>query len=144
MTATRKHLFSFFLLLILAGGQIFAFSLLANPVSADETLIDQQEGLKDIKGVFGWGEEDPDIRVIIVNIIQVVLGFLGVIFLSLMVFAGFKYMTSAGNEEQTKKALSQIKDSVIGLAIVLASWIITTALLRYLIRAVNNNVGIFD
>lgn len=139
MTRPRKYFLSLLLVTFFSGLQIAGFFLFSHSVSADESLLQGQEGITEMRRVFGW-EEKADIRVIIANIIQIILGFLGIIFVSLMVFAGFRYMTSAGNEDQTKKALSQIKDAVIGLAIVMTAWVITTAVLRYLIRAVNNNV----
>lgn len=143
MTRPRKYILSLLLVMFFSGLQIAGFFLFSHSVSADESLLNSQEGVAEMRRVFGWGEEAVDIRVIIANIIQIILGFLGILFVSLMVFAGFRYMTSAGNEDQTKKALSQIKDAVIGLAIVMTAWVITTAVLRYLIRAVNNNVQMF-
>lgn len=142
MTRPRKYFLSLLLLTLFSVLQVTAFFLFSNSVSADESLFQGQEGISEMGKAFGWGEV-ADVRVIIANIIQIVLGFLGIIFVSLMVFAGFRYMTSAGNEDQAKKALSLIKNAVIGLAIVMTSWAITTAVLRYLIRAVNNNVQIF-
>ncbi len=144
MTRTRKYLLSLLLVMLLGGLQIAIFSFSTQSAFATESLFESQEGISDMKRAFGWSEENPDIRVIIVNIIKIILGLLGIIFVSLLVFAGFRYMTSAGNEDQTKKALSQIKDAVIGLAIVLTSWLITTAVLRYITRAVNNNAQIWD
>ena len=144
MARARKYLLSLLLVMFLGGLQIAIFSFSAHPVLADESLLSGQEGIKDMQGAFGWGEENPDVRVIIANIIQIILGFLGIIFVSLLIFAGVRYMTSAGNEDQAKKALSQIKDAIIGLAIVLTSWVITTTILRYITRAVNNNTQIFD
>lgn len=143
MTITRKHIFSFLFLFIFMVIQFFSFSFLAKPASADKSLIEGQEGVSEIRNVFGW-EERSDIRVIIAKIIQIVLGFLAIIFVVLIIYAGFKYMTAAGNEDQTKKATAQITDAIIGLVIILASWVITTATLRYLTRAVNNNVQLFD
>lgn len=143
MTRPRKYILSLLLVMFFSGLQVAGFFLFSHSVSADESLLNSQEGVAEMRRVFGWGEEAVDIRVIIANIIQIILGFLGILFVSLMVFAGFRYMTSAGNEDQTKKALSQIKDAVIGLAIVMTAWVITTAVLRYLIRAVNNNVQMF-
>ena len=57
--------------------------------------------------------------------IQVVLGFLGVIFLGLTLMAGFKWMTAGGNEEDIKKAQKTLKAAIIGLIIVLAAYTIT-------------------
>jgi len=57
--------------------------------------------------------------------IQVVLGFLGVIFLGLTLMAGFKWMTAGGNEEDIKKAQKTLKAAIIGLIIVLSAYTIT-------------------
>ena len=105
-----------------------------SPVLADASLLNSQVGVTDVASAYG--NNNLDIRTIIARIIVIVLQFLGVIFLGLTIFAGFRYMTAAGNEEQTKKAVSQIKDSVIGLVIVLASWVLVT----YILRALNWSV----
>ena len=58
-------------------------------------------------------------------IITTILSFLGVIFLVLIIVAGYQWMTAGGNEEEVKKAQQQIKNSVIGLIIVLAAYAIS-------------------
>jgi hypothetical protein len=64
--------------------------------------------------------------------IQVVLGFLGIIFLFLTLQAGFKWMTSAGNEKNIEEAKGSLKNSIIGLLIVLSAYAITIAVFKYL------------
>ena len=59
------------------------------------------------------------------KIIKIVLGFLGIIFLALTVYAGVLWMTAAGNEEKVTKALDILKTSVIGLIIIVAAYSIT-------------------
>jgi len=66
------------------------------------------------------------------RIIQVVLGLLAAIFLILMILAGFRWMTSEGNEEDVKKAKSTIKTTIIGLIVVLAAYAITYFVFKYL------------
>ena len=68
---------------------------------------------------------DITIGQLVAQILQVVLSFLAIIFLVLMVFAGFKWMTAGGNEEQVKKSTATIKAAVIGLIIVVAAYTIT-------------------
>lgn len=63
-----------------------------------------------------------DPRAVIVRIINILLGFLGIIAVSLIIFAGFTWMTSEGNEEKVTKAKGILKGAVIGLAIVLSAW----------------------
>lgn len=130
MAIVRKHILSFLFFVALSLIQITAFTFTAQPVLAYPSLINNQTGITEIGNVYG--NSPLDIRVIIARIITIVLGFLATIFLALIIFAGFRYMTAAGNEEQTKKAVSQITSAVIGLAIVLASWTITYFIIRAL------------
>ncbi|MGI6373881.1 MAG: pilin [Patescibacteria group bacterium] len=138
MSLTRKKALSFCSLLSLTLVIVVGYSLIPSLALADETLFSQQEGMKELGKLFPSGSGEPDIRITIVQIIRVAIGMIGAIFLALMVFAGFQYMTSAGNEEKTKKSLGLIKNAVIGLIIVMASWIITSAMIRYIFLAVNN------
>jgi uncharacterized membrane protein YjgN (DUF898 family) len=140
MIITRKHIASFIFLAIFSIIQLVSIASFAHPVLADDALFNSQIGVNEIGSVYG--NQKTDIRVVVVNIIQIVLGFLAIIFLVLIVFAGFRYMTAAGNEDQTKKAVAQIRDAAIGLFIVLASWTITIYIIRYISRSVNNNINL--
>lgn len=134
MIISRKHIASFIFLAVFSLVQVAIFSSLANPALADNTLLNNQTGINEIGGVYG--NQPTDIRVVIARIITIVLEFLAVIFLGLTLFAGFRYMTAAGNEEQTKKALSQITDAVIGLVVVIASWALVSFIIRMLALAI--------
>lgn len=72
------------------------------------------------------------IGTIVASVIKAALGLLAAIFLILMIIAGFQWMTAAGNEQKTEKALSMIKTAVIGLVIVLAAYSITYFVFTYL------------
>ncbi|MBI4599880.1 hypothetical protein HY732_03070 [Candidatus Uhrbacteria bacterium] len=58
------------------------------------------------------------------NIILALISILGVIFVVLIVYAGFKWMLAQGDEQKTKEALGLIINSIIGLAIILAAYAI--------------------
>lgn len=133
MAITKKHVISFLFLAIFSVIQIVVFASSAHQARADEALFNGQTGINEIGQAYGNnkdGKAVTDIRVIIGKIIQVVLGFIGAIFLALVIFAGFRYMTAAGNQDQTKKAVGQIRDAVIGLIVVLAAWGVTTFVLN--------------
>lgn len=143
MRITKKRFLSFVLLSFFSLVLIMLSSpnLVSAQVTSGGGLIDSQEGLNDVGVVFGdKGNGPQDIRYIIARIITIVLGFLGIIFFALIIFAGFQYMTSAGNEEQTKKALSLLRNALIGLIIILVSWGISRYILSTLTRAINNSV----
>lgn len=75
---------------------------------------------------------DMSLGDILALIIQIVLGFLGTVFIILMIISGFRWMTAAGNEEQVTKATDTIRAAVIGLILVMAAYAITYYVLYYL------------
>lgn len=114
---------------LVIGGLFFLSA--AQPVLADQSLLNSQEGVAELKTVFG--DNPRDIRITVVRLINVVLSLLGAVFIVLTIFGGFQYMTSGGNEEKTKKAVDILKAAIIGLIIILFAWSIT----RYSIVVLN-------
>ena len=84
---------------------------------------------KDIK--LGAG----DVRQTAARLINVALGFLGIIAVVIVLIGGFKYMVSGGNEEKTADARRLIVSGIIGLAIILSAWAITSFVISRLITA---------
>ena len=78
------------------------------------------------------GLSGQDIRVTIAKIIRIILGFLGIIAIGLIMYAGFLWMTSQGNEEKIEQAKLIMRNGAIGLAIILASFGIVTFILSKL------------
>lgn len=76
-----------------------------------------------------------DIRTTIARIIRVVLGLLGIIAVSLIVYGGFVYMTAGGNEEKVGQAKKILINSTIGLVIILSAFAITQFVLNSLGKA---------
>jgi len=61
---------------------------------------------------------------IIGNLINGVLSLLGIIFLVLIIYAGFKWMIAMGKEEEVTKAKEVLKAAVIGLVVVMSAYAI--------------------
>ncbi len=80
-----------------------------------------------------------DPRVVVGRIIQIALSFLGAIAVLIIIFAGFLWTTSEGNEEKIEKAKSILKNAVIGLLIILSSWGITTFIISQIMNATGGN-----
>ncbi len=122
----KKIAVTFFSLLILLS--VF----ISSPVSAQ--LLNNTAGLDSMtietKNAAGLG--DMSIGQVASQIIRVVLGLLSIVFLILIIMAGFKWMTAGGNEEQIKKSTATIKAAVIGLVVVLAAYTITYFIFTYL------------
>ena len=68
-------------------------------------------------------------------IIRVFLELLGTIFMVIIIYAGFKWMTAGGNEEQIGDAKKLIKNGVIGLAIIVCAYAITLFVTNALLQA---------
>ncbi|MFA6171313.1 MAG: hypothetical protein WCW77_02820 [Patescibacteria group bacterium] len=71
----------------------------------------------------GLGNTGP--KDIIVNLVQVALGFLGIIAVIIILIGGFKWMTAQGNDDKVAEARKLIQAGIIGLVIILAAWGIT-------------------
>ena len=68
----------------------------------------------------GLSPRDP--RLIVARVINVSLSVLGILSVAIIVFAGFKWMTAGGNEEQAKSARNILVAAVIGLIIILSAF----------------------
>ena len=76
------------------------------------------------------------------TIIKGVLSFVGVIFMILMVYAGFLWMTARGEDSQIEKAQSIIQSSVIGLVVMLAAYSITSFVVPMILdKTAGNGAG---
>lgn len=61
-----------------------------------------------------------------------ILSFVGVLLLILIIYAGFMWMTAAGNTQKVDKAKDLIVSAIIGLIIILAAYAITAFIGRQL------------
>jgi len=76
-----------------------------------------------------------DVRETAANIINVALGFLGIIAVVVVLIGGFKWMIAGGDESKTKEARGWIVSGIIGLAIILSGWAITNFVIGQLVEA---------
>jgi len=67
-----------------------------------------------------------DIRETVAGIIKTFMGLLGIIAVCLILYGGFKYMTSQGEQAKVDEAKKIIISGVIGLAIILSAYAIAT------------------
>ncbi|MFA6424319.1 MAG: hypothetical protein WCV83_03370 [Candidatus Magasanikbacteria bacterium] len=115
------------IVLTLAVTNLLAFSVV--PASAQTIGGDIGKQLAATQKGAGF-EDARDPREIVAQIIRIVLGLLGTIFFVLTIYAGFLWMTAAGNEEQATKAKTLLTQAVIGLVIILTAYSITYFVLR--------------
>lgn len=79
--------------------------------------------------------EPKSLTLIIGQIINVALGFLGIVLLVYLLYAGFLWMTAGGSSDQVKTAQGMIKNAIIGLIIIVAAFAISTFVLGSLVNA---------
>ncbi len=94
-------------------------------VSAAVDLWGNQEST--ISNIIGLGEKDP--RLITASIVNIFLGFTGMIAVVIIFLGGIMWMIAGGNEEKLIYAKGVLVSGVIGLIIVLSSWAIVIFLL---------------
>ena len=69
--------------------------------------------------------EGMTLGMVIANVVKAFLSLLGIIFVVLMVWAGYNWMTAGGEEEKVNKAKNTIRRALIGIVIIIASYAIT-------------------
>lgn len=65
---------------------------------------------------------NADIPTVIANVIKVLMGLSATVMLVIILYAGFSYLTSAGDSKKTKKAFDLIKSSAIGIVIIVTAY----------------------
>jgi magnesium-transporting ATPase (P-type) len=76
---------------------------------------------------------ETSVATIVGTVISAALSLLGVIFIILIVIAGYGWMTAGGNEEKVSKATARIKTAIIGLVVTLAAYAIWFFISNYLL-----------
>ncbi len=76
------------------------------------------------------GFSQADLPTVTGNVIGTALTLVGIIFLILMVYAGYLWMTARGDEGQVEKALGIVKTCIIGLVVVMSAYAITFLVLN--------------
>lgn len=113
----KKILLSFLLL-------TFCFT---TPAFAEEPFKGVTDGLKKTgtAAKFDTSVSETTLAGTIGNIVQIILSLLGIIFMILMIYGGFVWLIAAGDESKVTTAKNVIRNSIIGLAIVLAAYAIS-------------------
>ncbi len=84
---------------------------------------------------------DTDPRIIAARLINIVLGFLGVVLLVIILYAGFLWMTAGGDAAKVDKAKAWLRNGIIGVIIILFSWAIASFIINSLINAATGTGG---
>ncbi|KKW42723.1 MAG: hypothetical protein UY92_C0004G0059 [Candidatus Magasanikbacteria bacterium GW2011_GWA2_56_11] len=131
---TSRRLFQALSLGIMAWASLVQVTFADPPAPQPPCGIDPNDPLAlDCAAASGLVATDP--RLIAARIINVILGVLGTVATLLIFYAGFLWMTAAGNEDQVTKAKSIMFSAVVGLVIILSAFGISTFIVRYIYEA---------
>lgn len=87
---------------------------------------------------FGYAENlglpTTDVRTVVANVIRSLMGLLGIYLVIQIMWGGFLMMTHGGNEEKRAEAIATIKNSVIGMVLIMSS----ASIARFIVDAVAN------
>lgn len=75
---------------------------------------------------------ETDIRTIVTRVIQVILGLTGLVAVGFIIYGGVTYTTAQGNEAQVSKAKIILRNSIIGLVVVIFSYALVVFILNQL------------
>lgn len=110
----------------------FMVLALALPVKA---LASIDSGLNDVRGEFSgttgslfMGARDvPELIAAIIRILLMIGGAIAVLF---VIIGGYQYLTSGGNEEAAEKGRKTVTNALIGVVVVVLSWVIVNVVVN--------------
>lgn len=106
------------------------------PMAALAQLDSAESNLKSVGGSIGSDATNNTLPELIGNMIAVLLSVLGIIFVVLVVYAGFLYLTAAGEPGKVDKAKKLLGQSITGLVIIIAAYAIAAFVIDQLQSAV--------
>jgi len=110
----------------------FVALVLALPARA---LASIDSGLNDVRGEFSgttgslfMGARDvPELIAAIIRILLMIGGAIAVLF---VIIGGYQYLTSGGNEEAAEKGRKTVTNALIGVVVVVLSWVIVNVVVN--------------
>ena len=124
-------------LFLKASAWLATLPVLLLPAAALAQLSEASTDLTTVGTSIGVDATTNTLPELIGNIIAVLLSVLGIIFVVLVVYAGFLYLTAGGETEKVKKAKTLLTQSIIGLIIIVAAY----AIAAFVIDALTDVAG---
>ena len=112
---------------------IAPFSALAQTTPCPGGLSGSQECLGQVGT--GGGLSAKSLPQLVGSLINALLGVLGIIFVVLVVYAGFLWMTAQGDDKKVTQAKTMLTQAVIGLVIIVAAYAISSFVIQTLVGA---------
>ncbi len=118
----------------------FTFCLcfvLAPSLASASALNDAVTNLGTFVGKAGLpGDESITPVGIVIGVINYLLGFLGLFFVILIIYAGFTWMTAMGDTTKVKKARDTITNSIYGVIIIILAYVVANIVIKEVLKIV--------
>ena len=115
------------------GTTLFVLLFVASPALAQDSLF---SGLEETAGNAGLSAgQEGNVALLVGDIISAALGFVGVLFMVLIIYGGVRWMTAGGNEEAVSQAKRIIRNATVGLAIVVVSYTLSLFIFDVFLKA---------
>ena len=102
-------------------------------VAAGNTPADPNYGVDQLDNLdLPQPTEENALPTIVINLINLVLGFLALIAIVIVLIGGFEWMTAGGNDDKVKTAQNRLKYGLIGLVIIFVAYGLVTFVLKTL------------
>ncbi len=119
-----------------AIAQAYVLFPLVARAQAPEGLTGANTALSNVGAAYGQSTASTStLPTLIGNIINVVLGFMGIFLVVYIVWAGYIYASSGGEKEKLEKAKKMISSAVIGLILIVAAYAISAYVIGAVITA---------
>ena len=136
---TKRFILNSLLYLAVSVALLGGLALTASAQTQLAQAISSDYGLEATANAAGLPVGDLNPIDIAATIVNLVLGFLGVLLVILIVYAGFMWMTAAGNEDKISEAKKLMGAGVVGLVIILAAYAIAAFVINQLVEATGYN-----
>lgn len=126
MKLTIQHVKQFFIVTAIMTGALLLLNFGGSTAMAQ--LINDGDVPDNLAGTTGTAGGSA--RGLIKNIINFFLGFLGLLAVVMVIYGGFLYVSSAGNEENVNKAKKILLYAVVGIIVIIAAFALVNTLLK--------------
>lgn len=105
-------------------------------LAAEGPFQQAQKLVGDVGTAAGVGQQQS-LPKIVGSIINVALGFIGIVLLVLLLYGGFTWMTAGGEPKKVETAQTTIRNAIIGLIVIVAAFAIS----NFVLTALTNVAG---
>lgn len=124
-------------IIIITLSYIFVLLPIFAQAQTQQNAFDKaRDRLNTIGGITGFGTttETGDVGLYdkIATIVNIVLGFAGIVAMIYVIYAGIRWIMAQGNEDEVKKSKGTIRDAIIGIAVIFLAYIIVNYIIENL------------